>query len=61
MNAALLYSAEGEWDKVAEALRIIINGPRGTEDSEKFVAVNNLAVALLSQGNLKEVGHTRHS
>lgn len=49
MNGALLASAEGEWGKATEVLREII-----AKDNEDYVAVNNLAVALLNQGKLKE-------
>jgi len=56
INAALLLAAGGEWSRVADALKVVIDGPSslGSEDTERFVAVNNLAVALLSQGSLKE-------
>ncbi|KAF7794258.1 hypothetical protein EIP86_005391 [Pleurotus ostreatoroseus] len=49
MNAALLASAEGDWDRATNALRQIIQN-----DPDNYVAVNNLAVSLLSQGHLKE-------
>ncbi|KDQ61743.1 hypothetical protein JAAARDRAFT_66810 [Jaapia argillacea MUCL 33604] len=49
MNASLLAAAEGDWAKVAEALQHIL-----ARDPENFAAVNNLSVALLSQGRLKE-------
>ncbi len=41
----------------ADGLKVVIDGPSslGGEDTERFVAVNNLTVALLSQGSLKEV------
>ncbi|KAF9466097.1 hypothetical protein BDZ94DRAFT_1295975, partial [Collybia nuda] len=49
MNAALLASAEGDWTQASDNLRAILR-----EDADNFVAVNNLSVALLSQGKLKE-------
>ncbi|EAU90505.2 hypothetical protein CC1G_00889 [Coprinopsis cinerea okayama7 len=49
MDAALLASARGEWESATEMLREIID-----KDNEDYAAVNNLSVALLSQGNLKE-------
>jgi len=49
MNAALLASAKGDWPLATEKLRSLL-----ADDSENFVAVNNLSVALLSQGMLKE-------
>lgn len=49
MNAALLASAEGDWTRASSILRMILK-----EDAENFVAINNLSVALLSQGKLKE-------
>ena len=50
MNAALFASAEGDWARVETELRRVL-----AVDGENFVAVNNLAVALLNQGKLKEV------
>ncbi|KAF7430912.1 hypothetical protein PC9H_006627 [Pleurotus ostreatus] len=49
MNKALLASANGEWEAASNALKKALSG-----DKENFAAVNNLAVALLSQGKLKE-------
>ncbi|TBU27304.1 hypothetical protein BD311DRAFT_665670 [Dichomitus squalens] len=49
MNAALFASAEGDWARAEAELRGIL-----AADPENFVAVNNLAVALLNQGKLKE-------
>ncbi|KAJ2934848.1 hypothetical protein H1R20_g2259, partial [Candolleomyces eurysporus] len=49
MNGALLASAEGNWKASGELLRGMID-----KDNEDYVAVNNLAVALLNQGKLKE-------
>ncbi|KAJ7066551.1 hypothetical protein C8F01DRAFT_1248551 [Mycena amicta] len=50
MNAALMAAAEGDWVQVTE----ILQGKPFEEGPEQFVAVNNLCVALLSQGKLKE-------
>ncbi len=50
MNAALFASAEGDWSRATVELQRII-----AADPENFVAVNNLAVALLNQGRLQEV------
>ena len=50
MNAALFASAEGDWARAETELRRVL-----AADGENFVAVNNLAVALLNQGKLKEV------
>ncbi|GLB41938.1 putative regulation of kinetochore assembly [Lyophyllum shimeji] len=49
MNAGLLASAEGDWVRASSILEGII-----AKDANNFVAVNNLSVALLSQGKLKE-------
>ena len=49
MNAALFASAEGDWARAEAELRGML-----AADPENFVAVNNLAVALLNQGKLKE-------
>ncbi|TFK65594.1 hypothetical protein BDN72DRAFT_845332 [Pluteus cervinus] len=49
MNEALLASAEGEWETATAALRRIV-----TRDPENYVAINNLSVTLLSQGDLSE-------
>ncbi|KAF8074838.1 hypothetical protein FPV67DRAFT_600829 [Lyophyllum atratum] len=49
MNAGLLASAEGDWTRASSLLEAIIE-----KDANNFVAVNNLSVALLSQGKLKE-------
>ncbi|KAJ3481257.1 hypothetical protein NLI96_g7781 [Meripilus lineatus] len=48
-NAALVAAAEGDWERATSMLRSAVN-----EDEDNVVAVNNLAVALLSQGHLKE-------
>ncbi|KAJ6581568.1 hypothetical protein B0H19DRAFT_930624 [Mycena capillaripes] len=50
MNAALLAAAEGDWEHASE----ILNSNILTENADNYVAVNNLCVALLSQGKLKE-------
>ncbi|RPD76400.1 hypothetical protein L226DRAFT_460848 [Lentinus tigrinus ALCF2SS1-7] len=49
MNAALFASAEGDWERASNELQKVI-----AADPENFVAVNNLAVALLNQGRLQE-------
>ncbi|KAI0358032.1 hypothetical protein OH77DRAFT_1397582 [Trametes cingulata] len=49
MNAALFASAEGDWPRAAAELQRIL-----VADPENFVAVNNLAVALLNQGRQQE-------
>lgn len=49
MNAALLASSEGQWIEASEKLREILE-----KDADDYVAVNNLSVALLSRGKLKE-------
>ncbi|KAF6761614.1 hypothetical protein DFP72DRAFT_879134 [Ephemerocybe angulata] len=49
MNAALLASAQGEWECASGTLKGLIE-----KDDEDYVVVNNLAVALLNQGKLKE-------
>ncbi|RDX48174.1 hypothetical protein OH76DRAFT_1352964 [Lentinus brumalis] len=49
MNAALFASAEGDWQRATTELQKIL-----AADPENFVAVNNLAVALLNQGRLQE-------
>ncbi|KAJ7281467.1 hypothetical protein C8J57DRAFT_1297707 [Mycena rebaudengoi] len=50
MNAALLAAAEGEWEQASEILKSNLLA----ENPDNHVAVNNLCVALLSQGKLKE-------
>ncbi|KAF8216585.1 hypothetical protein K438DRAFT_1559177 [Mycena galopus ATCC 62051] len=50
MNAALLAAAEGEWAQAGD----ILQGSVLAENADNYVAVNNLCVALLSQGKLKE-------
>ncbi|KAJ6591504.1 hypothetical protein DFH09DRAFT_907373 [Mycena vulgaris] len=50
MNAALLAAAEGDWPQASEILRSGVL----EENPDNYVAVNNLCVALLSQGKLKE-------
>jgi len=69
MNAALLASSEGDWIQASEKLREILEKDadnyvvRGCSCeaaivyvlTTSFQAVNNLSVALLSQGKLKEV------
>ncbi|THH32467.1 hypothetical protein EUX98_g1725 [Antrodiella citrinella] len=59
INTALLSVAEGNWDKAVTALKGIVDdkdreGNGGIEEKERYVAANNLAVAMLSQGHLKE-------
>ncbi|EGN96815.1 hypothetical protein SERLA73DRAFT_184996 [Serpula lacrymans var. lacrymans S7.3] len=49
MNAALLASAQGDWSKASDVLKTVL-----ADDPENFVAANNLSVALLSQGKIKE-------
>ncbi|KAK7061051.1 hypothetical protein VNI00_000786 [Paramarasmius palmivorus] len=49
MNKALLASANGEWKVASETLTALLE-----REEENFTAVNNLSVALLSQGRLKE-------
>ncbi|KJA28064.1 hypothetical protein HYPSUDRAFT_62454 [Hypholoma sublateritium FD-334 SS-4] len=49
MNAALLAAAEGDWTEARTRFRMVLE-----EDAANYVAVNNLSVALLSQGKLKE-------
>ncbi|OAX34869.1 hypothetical protein K503DRAFT_697904 [Rhizopogon vinicolor AM-OR11-026] len=49
MNAALLACAEGNWVRADELLRSLVQA-----EPDNFVAINNLSVALLSQGKLKE-------
>jgi len=44
-----LACANGEWDRASEILSSLLE-----KEPENFVAVNNLSVALLSQGKLKE-------
>ncbi len=69
LNAALLASANGQWERASEVLRRILE-----KDAENYAVsdlsthsdlanidlitlkvVNNLAVTLLGQGKLKEV------
>ncbi|KAG1907894.1 uncharacterized protein F5891DRAFT_997619 [Suillus fuscotomentosus] len=49
MNAALLACAEGNWARADELLQALVQA-----EPDNFVAINNLSVALLSQGKLKE-------
>ncbi|TFK39810.1 hypothetical protein BDQ12DRAFT_681260 [Crucibulum laeve] len=49
MNAAIMASAQGDWTTASETLKAILE-----KDAENYAAVNNLSVALLSQGKLKE-------
>ncbi|KAG6890323.1 hypothetical protein C0995_009530 [Termitomyces sp. Mi166 len=49
MNAGLLACAEGDWARASSLFEASI-----TKDANNFVAVNNLAVALLGQGKLQE-------
>ncbi|KAH9169928.1 hypothetical protein EDB89DRAFT_1382929 [Lactarius sanguifluus] len=49
LNAAFLASARGEWNVASEILRELF-----AQDDTNYAAVNNLAVALLGQGRLKE-------
>jgi hypothetical protein len=69
MNAALLASSEGDWIQASEKLREILEKDADNYVvrsysceavvvyilTTSFKAVNNLSVALLSQGKLKEV------
>ncbi|KAG6868957.1 hypothetical protein C0993_007171 [Termitomyces sp. T159_Od127] len=50
MNAGLLACAEGDWARASSLFEASI-----ARDANNFVAVNNLAVALLGQGKLREV------
>ncbi|KAG5338686.1 hypothetical protein C0989_006654 [Termitomyces sp. Mn162] len=50
MNAGLLACAEGDWPRASSLFTECI-----ARDTNDFVAVNNLAVALLGQGKLQEV------
>ncbi|KAH9967235.1 hypothetical protein BC827DRAFT_1123148 [Russula dissimulans] len=50
LNAAFLASARGDWDAAGEHLRALLVA----QDDVNYSAVNNLAVALLGQGKLKE-------
>ncbi|KAK0188654.1 hypothetical protein F5146DRAFT_1104142 [Armillaria mellea] len=49
LNAALLASVYGQWERASEVLRRILE-----KDAENYTVVNNLAVTLLGQGKLKE-------
>ncbi|KAG5723677.1 Tetratricopeptide repeat protein 15 [Termitomyces sp. T112] len=49
MNAGLLACAEGDWPRASSLFTESI-----ARDTNDFVAVNNLAVALLGQGKLQE-------
>lgn len=52
LNAAFLASARGEWDAAAAILRELF--AQDDDTNPNYAAVNNLAVALLCQGKLKE-------
>lgn len=45
----MLASAEGDWSKAEELLKLELQ-----QDEENWINTNNLAVALLNQGKLKE-------
>jgi len=49
LNTAFLASARGDWDTAGKLLRGLVE-----QDEANYAAVNNLAVALLGQGKLKE-------
>ncbi|KAI0285811.1 hypothetical protein BGY98DRAFT_909570 [Russula aff. rugulosa BPL654] len=49
LNAAFMASARGDWDTASRLLRGLVE-----QDEANYAAVNNLAVALLGQGKLKE-------
>ncbi|KAG6821423.1 hypothetical protein H0H93_010147 [Arthromyces matolae] len=49
MNCALLACAEGNWAHAHDLLQKLIS-----QDANNFVAVNNLSVALLGQGKVRE-------
>ncbi|KAI0289448.1 hypothetical protein BC826DRAFT_1031882, partial [Russula brevipes] len=49
LNAAFVASARGDWDGAGELLRALV-----AQDDVNYAAINNLAVALLGQGKLKE-------
>ncbi|TRM65609.1 hypothetical protein BD626DRAFT_221310 [Schizophyllum amplum] len=48
-NTAVLAAARGEWAEASEVLRGLLD-----REQDNHVAVNNLAVALLAQGKLKD-------
>ncbi|KAF8630143.1 hypothetical protein AX15_003096 [Amanita polypyramis BW_CC] len=49
MNAALFACADGQWERATATLRLLLE-----KDAENYVAVNNMAVALLGQGKVQE-------
>ncbi|KAI0061054.1 hypothetical protein BV25DRAFT_830314 [Artomyces pyxidatus] len=49
LNAAFVASARGEWEKAGGILKEMVD-----RDPENFAAVNNMGVALLGEGRLKE-------
>ncbi|CAL1715088.1 unnamed protein product [Somion occarium] len=55
---SLAKSAEGQWEEVETQLRTFVDKEKlkgsANVDKSYFVAVNNLSVAMLSQGKLKE-------
>lgn len=50
MNTSLMAAEEGDWAQAGEVLQSSVL----VENPDNYVAVNNLCVALLSQGKLKE-------
>ncbi|KAJ7577038.1 hypothetical protein C8J56DRAFT_972177 [Mycena floridula] len=49
MNEALMASAAGDWERTTKILEGVL-----AKDSHSFVSANNLSVALLCQGKVKE-------
>jgi len=49
MNAALFACADGQWERASVTLRQLLD-----KDGENYIAVNNMAVALLGQGRVRE-------
>ncbi|KAF8634596.1 hypothetical protein AX17_004185 [Amanita inopinata Kibby_2008] len=49
MNSALFACADGQWERASETLRKLLE-----RDAENYVAVSNMAVALLGQGKVSE-------
>ncbi|CCM01807.1 uncharacterized protein FIBRA_03874 [Fibroporia radiculosa] len=49
LNKAMLASADGDWNTAIDELKQL-----AVDDPENFVAVNNMSVALLSQGRIRE-------
>ncbi|KAI0310402.1 hypothetical protein OF83DRAFT_660799, partial [Amylostereum chailletii] len=49
LDLAFVEAARGEWESVVGRLRGVVK-----DDAGNYAAVNNLAVALLSEGKIKE-------